>query len=133
MDAFRYSKKVLEHFRNPHNMGEIKDADGIGRVGNPVCGDVMYLYIKVKDNVITDVKFQTFGCVAAISSSSILTDMIKGMTIEEAEKLTKDDVLKKLDGLAPVKLHCSVLAVEALRKAIGDYRKRKNSERQRNC
>jgi len=112
----------MEHFRNPHNVGEIKDADGVGKVGNPVCGDIMKIYIKVKDNVITDVKFKTFGCGAAIATSSITTDMVKGKTIEDALKITNQQVTEALGGLPAVKRHCSVLAEEALRAAIDDYR-----------
>src|SRR3989339_1370462 len=122
--AGQYSTKVMEHFRNPHNVGEIKDPDGIGYVGNPTCGDIMEMYIKVKDNVITDVKFKTFGCGAAIATSSMATDMIKGKTIEEALKLTNRAVAEALDGLPPVKMHCSVLAEEAIEAAIDDYLKK---------
>jgi nitrogen fixation NifU-like protein len=116
-----YSTKVMEHFANPRNVGEIPDADGIGKVGNPVCGDIMNMYIKVKDNVITDVKFKTFGCGAAIATSSIATEMIKGKTIDEALKLTNEAVAEALGGLPRIKMHCSVLAEEAVRKAIDDY------------
>lgn len=119
-----YSKKVMEHFTKPHNVGEIKDFDGEGEVGNPRCGDVMRITIKVKDNRIKDIKFKTFGCVSAIASTSVLTDMAKGKTLEEAEKLKNSDIVKALDGLPQIKIHCSVLADEALRKAIADYRKR---------
>jgi len=117
-----YTDKTMEHFRNPHNVGEIKDADGVGKVGNPVCGDIMKIYIKFKDNVITDVKFKTFGCGAAIATSSITTDMVKGKTIEDALKITNQQVTEALGGLPAVKRHCSVLAEEALRAAIDDYR-----------
>ena len=120
-----YSKKVLEHFRNPRNMGEIKDADGTATVGNPVCGDIMRLFIKVKENKIADIKFQTLGCGAAIASSSMLTTMVKGKTLAEAEKIEREDVAKELGGLPPVKIHCSVLVADALKKAIADYRKKK--------
>ena len=116
-----YSDKVMDHFKNPHNMGEIKDPSGVGRVGNPVCGDLMELQIKVQDNIITEAKFQTFGCTAAIATSSILTDLVVGKTIEEALKVTNNAVVEALDGLPPVKRHCSVLAEEALRKAVSDY------------
>jgi nitrogen fixation NifU-like protein len=117
-----YSEKLMKLFRKPHNFGKIKDADGVGKVGNPVCGDVMYLYLKIKDNRIKDVKFETFGCAAAIGTSSIITDMIKGKTIEEALKVSKDDIAKEIGGLPPIKMHCSVLATEALKKAVEDYR-----------
>lgn len=121
-----YTKKVIETFRNPHNYGRMKNPDGIGKVGNPVCGDVMWLYIKVgknkkKEEIIKDIKFETFGCVAAISTSSIITDLVKGKTIKEALKVKKDDVIKSLGGLPKIKYHCSVLAVDALHKAIEDY------------
>ncbi len=119
-----YSKKVLEHVKNPKNMGEIKDADGVATVGNPVCGDIMKLYIKVKDDKISDIKFQTLGCGAAIATSSMITTMVKGKTLAEAEKITKQEVADALGGLPPVKLHCSVLAADALKKAIEDYRKK---------
>jgi len=121
-----YSKKVLEHFENPKNVGVIEDADGFGEVGNLRCGDVMDIYIKVEGGIIKNIKFKTFGCVAAIASTSVLTEMVKGMKIEEAEKLTKDDVTKELGELPPVKLHCSLLAVDALKKAIKNYRGKKN-------
>jgi len=119
-----YSKKVIEHFRNPRNMGEIKNADGVGTVGNPVCGDLMTIYIKVKNNRITDIKFKTFGCAAAIATSSMITELAKGKTLEEAEKITRDDVANELEGLPPIKMHCSNLAADALKAAIKDYRKR---------
>ena len=119
-----YSEKVMDHFMHPRNVGEIKDPDGIGKVGNPVCGDIMEMYIKVKDNVITDVKFKTFGCGAAIATSSMATEMIKGKTIEEALKLTNKVVAEALDGLPPVKMHCSVLAEDAVKGAIDDYLKK---------
>lgn len=123
--TMKYSTKVMEHFANPHNVGEIKDADGIGYVGNPVCGDIMELYIKVKDNVITDAKFKTFGCGAAIATSSMVTDMVKGKSLEEALKISNKAVAEALDGLPPVKMHCSVLAEQALHSAIDDYFKRR--------
>lgn len=119
-----YSEKVIEHFRNPHNVGEIKNPDGVGTVGNPVCGDLMTIYIKVKDNRIEDIKFKTFGCAAAIATSSMITDLAKGKTLEEAEKITREDVAKNLDGLPPIKMHCSNLAADALHEAIEDYRKK---------
>ena len=110
---------------HPHNMGEIKDADGIGTVGNPKCGDVMAIYIKVKDEKIVDIKFKTFGCAAAIASSSIATEMVKGKTLDEAMKLTRNDVANELGGLPAIKLHCSNLAADALHAAIEDYKKKK--------
>lgn len=120
-----YSEKVMDHFMHPRNVGEIKDPDGIGKVGNPVCGDIMEMYIKVKDNVITDVKFKTFGCGAAIATSSMATEMIKGKTIEEALKLTNKAVAEALEGLPAIKMHCSVLAEDAVKGAIDDYLKKK--------
>lgn len=121
-----YTKKVLETFKNPHNYGKIKNADGTGKVGNIVCGDVMHLYIKVAkgkkgEEIIKDIKFETFGCVAAISTSSIITDLVKGKIIKEALKVTKDNVISSLGGLPKIKYHCSVLAVDALTEAIYDY------------
>ena len=116
-----YNDKVIEHYSNPRNVGAIEDASGIGEVGNPVCGDIMKMYLKIENNVIVDVKFKTFGCGAAIATSSISTEMIKGKTIEEALKLSNKDVVNELGGLPPVKLHCSVLAEEAIRNAIADY------------
>ena len=116
-----YSEKVMEHFRNPRNVGEIENPDGIGHVGNPVCGDIMELYIKVKDGIIVDAKFKTFGCGAAIATSSIVTEMVKGKKIEGALKISNKAVAEALDGLPPVKMHCSVLAEEALKSAIEDY------------
>jgi nitrogen fixation NifU-like protein len=120
-----YSQKVMDHFMNPRNTGEIVDADAIGEVGNPVCGDIMKMYLKVKDNVIEDVKFKTFGCGAAVATSSIATEMIKGKTIEEALKLSNTAVIEALDGLPPAKLHCSVLAEQAVKAAISDYYRKK--------
>jgi len=116
-----YSEKVMQHMRKPRNVGEIKKADGVGRVGNPVCGDVMFLYIKVKKNRIVDVKFKTMGCGAAIATSSMITELAKGKTVEEALKITREDVADSLGGLPPVKLHCSNLAADALHAAIQDY------------
>lgn len=121
-----YSQKVIEHFRNPHNYGKIDNADGTGKVGNLVCGDVMKLYIKVKDKIIKDIKFETFGCAAAIATSSVVTDLVKGKKISEALKLTNGHVLKELGGLPPIKVHCSLLAVDALNEAIYDYYKKIN-------
>ena len=123
--SIQYSKKVLNHFKNPHNMGELNDPDGIGQVGNPVCGDMMKLYIKVKDNKIEDIKFQTLGCAAAIATSSMITDLAKEKTLEQAKKITKQDVSKALGNLPPIKEHCSNLAAEALKKAIEDYQQKK--------
>lgn len=120
-----YSEKVREHFANPHNVGEIIDADGVGNVGNPVCGDIMRLYIKVNDGIIKDAKFKTFGCGAAIATSSMVTDMVKGKTLEEALEVTNSAVAEALGGLPKVKMHCSVLAEEALHSAIDDYYKKK--------
>ena len=117
-----YSKKALEHFKNPHNQGEMKNADAIGQEGNPVCGDVMKIYIKVRNDIIEDVKFETLGCAAAIAVSSDLTDMVKGKTLDEAMKIAKDDVVKDLGGLPDTKLHCSMLGVDALRQAIKKYK-----------
>jgi len=116
-----YSDKVMEHFKNPRNVGEIENADGIGHVGNPVCGDIMELYIKVKDNTIVDAKFKTFGCGAAIATSSMVTEMVKGKSIDEALEISNRAVAEALDGLPPIKMHCSVLAEEALKSAIEDY------------
>ncbi len=116
-----YSEKVMEHFRNPRNVGEIENASGIGEVGNPKCGDIMKMYIEVEDNIIKDVKFRTFGCGSAIASSSMATELIKGKTIEEAMALTNKAVASALDGLPPVKMHCSVLAEQAIKSALLDY------------
>jgi nitrogen fixation NifU-like protein len=116
-----YSEKVLKHFKNPKNMGKIDDADGIGKVGNPVCGDLMFVYIKVKDGILEDVKFETFGCVAAIATSSMTSELAIGMSLDEAKKLTRDSVAESLDGLPPQKMHCSNLAADALHAAIEDY------------
>jgi len=116
-----YSEKVMDHFQNPRNVGEMESPDGIGHVGNPVCGDIMELYIKVKDDIIIDAKFKTFGCGAAIATSSMVTEMVKGKTIEEALKISNKTVAEALDGLPPIKMHCSALAEEALRLAIEDY------------
>jgi nitrogen fixation protein NifU and related proteins len=120
-----YSDKVMDHFMNPRNMGEMEDPDGVGEVGNPACGDVMRLYLKIKDGTILDAKFKTFGCGAAIATSSMVTEMVKGKTIEEAKKITNQTVAEALDGLPPVKMHCSVLAEEGLEAAISDYEKKK--------
>ncbi|MGE5197048.1 MAG: Fe-S cluster assembly scaffold protein NifU [Deltaproteobacteria bacterium] len=121
MEPLPYSEKVMDHFLHPRNVGEIPDASGVGNVGNPVCGDVMRMYIKVEDNVIVEAKFKTFGCGAAISTSSMVTEMVKGKTIEEALKITNKAVAEALGGLPAIKLHCSVLAEQALRSALADY------------
>jgi nitrogen fixation NifU-like protein len=123
-----YSEKVMDHFRNPRNVGEIADADGIGEVGNPTCGDIMKIYIKVKDDVIEDVKFKTFGCGAAIATSSMVTEMVKGKTIFEADTISNKNVAEALDGLPPIKMHCSNLAADALHAAIEDFRKRNQKQ-----
>ena len=120
-----YSEKVLDHFRNPRNVGEIEDPDGVGTVGNPVCGDVMSIYIKVNDDKIEDIKFRTFGCGAAIATTSMTTELAKGKTLDEAMEITRAEVAEKLGGLPPVKMHCSNLATDALHEAIEDYRKKK--------
>lgn len=120
-----YSEKVLDHFRNPRNVGEIEDADGVGTVGNPVCGDMMTVYIKVKDDRIEDIKFKTFGCGAAIATTSMTTELAKGKTLDEAMKITRQDVADELGGLPPIKMHCSNLAADALHEAIKDYRRKK--------
>ena len=117
----RYSEKVMEHFRNPRNVGEMKNPDGIGHVGNPVCGDIMEMYIKVENNIIVDAKFKTFGCGAAIATSSMVTELVKGKTIDEALKISNRAVVEALGGLPHIKMHCSVLAEEALKSAISDY------------
>jgi len=123
-----YSEKVMDHFRSPRNVGEIENPDGVGKVGNPVCGDIMELYIKVKDGVITDAKFKTFGCGAAIATSSMVTELVKNKTVEEALKISNRAVAEALGGLPPIKMHCSVLAEEALKKALDDYRQRSAKE-----
>lgn len=120
----QYSEKVMDHFMNPRNVGEIKDADGVGTVGNPACGDIMQMFLKIEDNRIVDVKFKTFGCGAAIASSSMATELIKGKTIEEALKITNEQVTQALGGLPKVKRHCSVLAEQALHSALDDYYKK---------
>ena len=120
-----YSDKLIEHFRNPKNMGRMENPDGVGKAGNPVCGDVMYLYIKVKDNKIDDIKFETFGCAAAIGTSSMITEMARGKTLEEALTISRQNVEDELGGLPPIKRHCSNLAADTLRKAIEDYLSKK--------
>ncbi len=119
-----YSDKVMDHFSNPRNVGEIEDANAVGQVGNPKCGDIMKMFMRIEDNVITDVKFKTFGCGAAVATSSMATELVKGRTIDEALSLTNKVVAEALDGLPPVKLHCSVLAEEAIKSAIADYYRR---------
>jgi nitrogen fixation NifU-like protein len=123
--TLNYNKKVMKLFMNPKNMGEIKDADGIGKVGNPRCGDIMWVYIKVKNNKISDIKFKTFGCAAAIATSSMITQVAKGKTLEDAKKIKYQKVVDSLGGLPAIKIHCSQLATEALNKAIEDYQKKK--------
>ena len=117
----KYSEKVMDHFTNPRNVGEIENADGVGVVGNAKCGDIMKMYLKIEDGVITDCKFKTFGCGAAIATSSMATELVKGHTVEEALKLTNSAVVEALDGLPAVKVHCSVLAEEAIKSAVADY------------
>ncbi|MFX1514234.1 MAG: Fe-S cluster assembly scaffold protein NifU [Promethearchaeota archaeon] len=119
-----YSDKVMEHFRNPRNMGEIESPDGVGEVGNPQCGDLMKITIRVSNNRLVDIKFKTFGCGAAIATSSMVTELAKGKTLEEALRITRDDVAESLDGLPPIKMHCSNLAAEGLHAAIKDYNER---------
>lgn len=116
-----YSDKVMEHFGNPHNVGVIENADGVGEVGNPVCGDIMKITIKVSDDHLDDIKFQTLGCGAAIATSSVVTDMARGMSLADAVKITKAQIAEELDGLPPAKMHCSVLAADGLRAAVDDY------------
>ena len=124
-----YSEKVMDHFMKPRNVGEIPDADGVGTVGNPTCGDLMTMYIKVKDNTIVDVKFKTFGCGAAIATSSMTTELAMGKTIKEAMNLSRADVAKSLGGLPPIKMHCSNLAADALHEAIKDYQKKQEAKK----
>ncbi len=123
-DQLPYSEKVMDHFLHPRNVGEIPDASGIGTVGNPICGDVMKMFIKIENNIIVDVKFKTFGCGAAISTSSMVTEMVKGKSIEEALKISNKAVAEALGGLPAIKMHCSVLAEEALKSALADYYKK---------
>ena len=123
-----YSEKVMDHFRNPRNVGVIENADGVGEVGNAKCGDIMKMYLKIDDDVITDVKFETFGCGSAIASSSMATELIKGKPVEEAMKLTNKAVAEALDGLPDYKMHCSVLAEEAIQSALDDYYKKKQQD-----
>ncbi|MBQ3472089.1 MAG: Fe-S cluster assembly scaffold protein NifU [Clostridia bacterium] len=123
-----YSEKVMEHFANPRNVGEIEDANAVGQVGNAKCGDIMKMYMKIENNVIEDVKFKTFGCGAAIATSSMSTEMVQGKTVDEALQLTNKAVMEALDGLPKEKIHCSVLAEEAIQSAINDYRVRRGEE-----
>lgn len=123
----RYTEKVIEHFRNPRNWGALKDANSITQVGNPTCGDVMKLYLKIEKNIIQDISFETLGCAAAIAVSSALTEYVKGKNLDEAYKITKEDIVHELGDLPPVKMHCSMLGVEALHKAIDEYRKNFNN------
>jgi len=124
-----YTEKVMDHFRNPRNMGEIPNADGVGTVGNPVCGDLMTIYIKVKDNRLEDIKFKTFGCGAAIATSSMITELARGKTLDEALKISRGDVADNLGGLPPIKMHCSNLAADGLHAAIQDYLKKKEAKK----
>ncbi len=127
----KYSEKVMDHFKNPRNVGDMENPDGIGHVGNPVCGDIMELYLRIKNNIITDAKFKTFGCGAAIATSSMVTEMVKGKTIEEALKISNRAVAEALDGLPSIKMHCSVLAEEALKNAIDDYRSKTKKKQEK--
>jgi nitrogen fixation NifU-like protein len=124
MAAGPYSEKVMDHFMNPRNVGEIESADGVGEVGNPACGDMMRLYLKIEEGRVRDAKFRTFGCGAAIASSSMLTEMIKGKTVDEARAITNQQVAEALDGLPAVKIHCSVMAEQAVKSALDDYVKK---------
>ncbi len=124
-----YSEKVMDHFKSPRNVGEIPDADGVGTVGNPVCGDMMTIYIKVKKNRIVDAKFKTFGCGAAVATSSMITELAKNKSLDEAMKITRGDVANSLDGLPPIKMHCSNLAADALHEAIKDYQRKKEKKK----
>jgi len=132
MAQIGYSKKVMEHFMNPKNVGTIENPDGYGKVGNPVCGDLMEMYITVKDDIITDMKFQTFGCGSAIATSSMITELAKGMHLDEAMKITRNNVADELDGLPPKKMHCSNLAADALHEAIKDYKGKKVAKERNN-
>jgi len=123
-----YSEKVMEHFKNPRNVGEIENPDGVGEVGNPVCGDIMKISLKIENNIITDARFKTFGCGAAIASSSMATELVKGKTLEEAWEVSNKAVAEALEGLPPIKMHCSVLAEEGIHNAINDYRKKQGLE-----
>jgi nitrogen fixation NifU-like protein len=123
-----YSEKVMDHFRNPRNVGVMENPSGVGKVGNPVCGDVMELFIKVENDIITDTRFRTFGCGAAIATSSMVTELVKGKSLEEALKISNKAVAEALGGLPPIKMHCSVLAEEALKAAVEDYRKKQTAK-----
>jgi len=125
-----YSEKVMDHFTHPRNVGEIENADGVGTVGNAKCGDIMQMFIKVEDNIITDVKFKTFGCGAAIATSSMATELVKGKSVDEALSLTNSAVVEALEGLPPVKVHCSVLAEEAIKAAVADYYKKNGIDKE---
>ncbi|MCR5060559.1 MAG: Fe-S cluster assembly scaffold protein NifU [Saccharofermentans sp.] len=125
-----YSEKVMDHFRNPRNVGVIEDADGVGEVGNAKCGDIMKMYLKIDDDIITDVKFETFGCGSAIASSSMATELIKGKPVDEALQLTNKAVAEALDGLPDYKMHCSVLAEEAIKNALDDYHSKQASKKE---
>jgi nitrogen fixation NifU-like protein len=120
-----YTEKVVDHFNNPRNQGHMENPDGVGKVGNPVCGDVMYIYIKVNGDVIEEIQWETMGCAAAIATSSMMSEMVKGKTLQEAERITRNDVAEALDGLPPIKLHCSNLAADGLHDAIEDYKKKR--------
>ncbi len=128
MAQIGYSKKVMDHFMNPRNVGTIENPDGYGKVGNPVCGDLMEMYLEVKDDIIEDIKFQTFGCGSAIATSSMVTELAKGKHVDEAMKITRKDVADELEGLPPQKMHCSNLAADALREAIKDYKSKKQGK-----
>ena len=128
MAGVGYSKKVMEHFMNPKNVGVIENPDGYGKVGNPICGDVMELFIRVKDGIIADIKFKTFGCGSAIATSSMITELAKGKTVDDALKIMRKDVADELDGLPPQKMHCSNLAADALSEAIKDYKSKKKEK-----
>jgi nitrogen fixation NifU-like protein len=123
-----YSEKVMDHFMNPRNVGVIEHPDGYGKVGNPVCGDLMEMYLRIEDDIITDIKFKTFGCGSAIATSSMVTEMAKGMHVDDAMKITRDDVADELNGLPPKKMHCSNLAADALQAAIKDYKEKKQKK-----
>lgn len=121
----QYSDKVIDHFKNPRNQGSLENPDAVGEMGNPTCGDVMKIYLEIKDNIIEDIKFETLGCAAAISVSSVMTEIVKGKSLEEAEKLTKDEVVDALGGLPQMKIHCSMLGLDTLKKAINNYQENK--------